>query len=156
MPAQRVAALAGRRLAAEEAVEISAEDVRGLERKLNKFRLLLRFVFRRGFAFRLGGCVYRYDPAAGRLAEGAAPGDFVVEVPKLTLREAVASNHLSDLGITMLVRIRLLRRLDPLKVYALFVLFQFDDYGHLRSTRSFLHWLGRGLRSSLTLRLPPP
>jgi hypothetical protein len=156
MPSKRVATLTERRLVAEEGVEISAADIRGLERKLNKFRLLLRFVFRRGFAFRLGGRVYGYDPAAGQLAEGAALGDFVVDVPKLTLREAVANNHLSDLGITMLVRIRLLRRLDPRKVYALFVLFQFDDYGHLRNTRSFLRWVGRGARSSLTLRLPLP
>ncbi len=156
MAAERAAALTGQRLAAEEAVEISADDLRGLERKLNKFRPLLRLVFRRSFAFRLGGRLYNYEPATGRLAESGRAGDFVIDVPQLTLREAVRNNHLSDLGITMLVRIRLLRRLDPRKVYALFVLFQLDDYGHLRNARSFLRWLGRGVRSSLTLRLPAP
>ena len=56
----------------------------------------------------------------------------------------------------MLVRIRLLRRLDPRRVYGLFVLFQFDDYGHLRSLRALARWLWAGLRSSLPRRLPLP
>jgi hypothetical protein len=59
-------------------------------------------------------------------------------------------------GITMFVRIRLLRRLDPRKVYALFVLFQFDDYGHLRSVASLLRWVGLAIRYTLLLRLPLP
>jgi hypothetical protein len=29
------------------------------------------------------------------------------------MKEAVRNNHVSDLGITMFVRVRLLRRLDP-------------------------------------------
>jgi len=61
------------------------------------------------------------------------------------------------LGITMFVRIRLLRRrLDPRKVYALFVLFQFDDYGHLKSAASLLRWLRRGIRYTFALNLPAP
>ncbi|HWZ67815.1 MAG TPA: hypothetical protein VNW89_08300 [Stellaceae bacterium] len=59
-------------------------------------------------------------------------------------------------GITMFVRIRLLRRLDPRKVYALFVLFQFDDYGHLRSVASLLRWVGLAIRYTLLLRLLLP
>jgi len=58
--------------------------------------------------------------------------------------------------ITMFVRIRLLRRLDPRKVYALFVLFQFDDYGHLRSVASLLRWVSLAIRYTLLLRLPLP
>jgi len=56
----------------------------------------------------------------------------------------------------MFVRIRLLRRLDPRKVYALFVLFQFDDYGHLRSVASLLRWVGLAIRYTLLLRLTLP
>jgi len=56
----------------------------------------------------------------------------------------------------MVVRIRLLRHLDPRKVYGLFVLFQFDDYGHLRSPAAFLRWIGAGLRHSLPRSLPLP
>ena len=54
------------------------------------------------------------------------------------------------------MRIRLLRRIDLRKPYALFVLFQFDDYGHLRSVRSLLRWLGRGFHYTFALRLPTP
>jgi hypothetical protein len=72
------------------------------------------------------------------------------------MREAIRNNHLTDLGITMFVRIRLLRRLYPRKVYALFVLFQFDDYGHLRSIASLLRWVGLAIRYTLLLRVPEP
>jgi len=88
--------------------------------------------------------------------DGGGCGDFVVSVPKLTMTEAIRNNHLSDLGITMFVRVRLLRRLDPRKIYALFVLFQFDDYGHLRSGASLLRWVGLAIRYTLLLRLPVP
>jgi hypothetical protein len=152
--------LTNRRSTAEETAEISAEDVAGLERKLNAFRWLLWLMFPRGFAFELGERCLKYDPPKGRLrdadAVGGRCGNFIVTVPKLTMKEALRHDHVSDLGITMFVRIRLLRRLDPRKIYALFVLFQFDDYGHLRSVRSLLRWLGRGLRYTFAVRLPAP
>jgi hypothetical protein len=96
----------------------------------------------------------------GRLQDrGAADGgqgDFVIEVPKATMKEALHNNHVSDLGITMFVRIRLLRPIDPRKAYGLFVLFQFDDYGHLAGIGPFLRWLGRALRYTFVPRLPSP
>ena len=156
----RLAVITGRRFSAEETADISAQDVAGLERKLNPFRWLLWLIFPRGFAFQLGERCLRYDALRGRLfdadAAGDQLGDFVVTLPKLTMKEALRNNHVSDLGITMFVRIRLLRRLDPRKVYALFVLFQFDDYGHLRSIGSLARWLRRGVRYTLALRLPVP
>ncbi len=127
---------------------------------MNAFRWLLRLLFPRGFAFRLGDKLLLYDPRRGRLddrgAAGAVQGDFVVDVPKATMKEALHNNHLTDLGITMFVRIRLLRPIDLSKAYGLFVLFQFDDYGHLAGIRPFLRWLGRGLRFTLVPRLPLP
>jgi len=160
MAPAKLALLTNQRSAAEEATEISVEDVAGLEHKLNAFRWLLSLIFPRGFAFQLGERRLKYDPPRGRLrdvdAVGGRCGDFIVTVPKLTIKEAIRHDHVSDLGITMFVRIRLLRRLDPKKIYALFVLFQFDDYGHLRSVRSFLRWLGWGFRYTFALRLPAP
>ena len=144
-PARR-RTLTAERAAAEEAAEISAADIAGLQRKLNVFRWLLCLLFPRGFAFALGPRRLRYDALRGRLwevEEDDGCGDFVVRVPELTMIEAIRNNHLSDLGITMFVRVRLLRRLDPRKVYALFVLSQFDDYGHLRSIASLLRWVNR-------------
>ena len=153
-----LAVLTNRRSTAEETTEISAEDVAGIERKLNAFRWLLWLIFPRGFAFQLGERCLKYDPPKGRLRDadvfGGGCGDFIVTVPKLTMKEVLRHNHVSDLGITMFVRIRLLRRLDAKKIYALFVLFQFDDYGHLRSMRSLLRWLRRGFRYTFALRLP--
>jgi len=83
-------------------------------------------------------------------------GDFIVVIPKLTMKEAIRNNHVSELGISMFIRIRLLRRIDPRKVYALFALLQVDDYGHLASPAAFLRWFGRAIRYTFALRLPVP
>ena len=148
----------GHRSAEEETAAISAEDIAALERKLNAFRWLLPLILPRGFAFRLGERCFHYNAWRGRLIEvdpsTGQYGDFIVTVPKLTLKEALRNDHLTDLGITMFVRIRLLRRIDPRKAYALFVLFQFDDYGHLRSPAALLRWLWRGVKFTFALRLP--
>jgi len=154
----RVAMLTGRRVDEEEATTLSAEDVAGLERKLNAFRWLLWLFFPRGFAFQLGEHRLHYDGLRGRLQDSyfSKRGDFVVVVPKLTMKEAVRNNHVSELGISMFVRIRLLRRLDPRKVYALFALLQVDDYGHLANPAALLRWLAWGIRYTFALRLPVP
>jgi hypothetical protein len=146
------------RQAEENAAALTGDDIAALQRKLNKWRWALWPIFPRGFAFEAGGKCLVYEPRHGRLRKEPAGdyGDFVVSVPALTLKQALHNGHLSDLGITMFVRIRLLRRIDPRKVYALFVLFQFDDYGHLRRMPAFVRWLGRGLRYSLPGRLPLP
>jgi hypothetical protein len=154
----RLAALTEERRVAEREATIESEDLARLAAKLSRWRFLLRWLFPRGFSFRLGGRSYFYNPRQKSLGEASAgaEGDFEISVPALTLQEALRNNHLSDLGITMMVRIRLLRRLDPRKVYGLFVLFQFDDYGHLRSPNAFLRWIGTGLRCSVPQRLPLP
>jgi hypothetical protein len=41
-------------------------------------------------------------------------------------------------------------------VYGLYVLFQFDDYGHLRGPRAWARWIAAGLRCSRPRRLAPP
>jgi len=153
-----VAARAAERLAAEAETRITAGDAAALQRKLNVWRWPLWLVFRRGFAIESGGQCLVYDPRGGavRLEPAGDYGDFVITVPPLSLCEALRNDHLSDLGITMFVRIRLLRRLDPRKVYALFVLFQLDDYGHTKGLRSLARWLWAGLRGSIPRRLPLP
>jgi hypothetical protein len=147
------------RAAEEDGAEISPQETALLERKLNAFRWLLRLLFPRGFGFRFGERSLLYDPRGGRLQHRGADaelGDFVIDVPKATMKEALRNNHLTDLGITMFVRIRLLGRIDPRKAYGLFVLFQFDDYGHLAGIVPFLRWLGRGVRCTLVASLPLP
>ncbi len=145
------------RMTEEQTADMNAEEIALLERKLKVFRWLLWVLFPRGFTFRLGSRCLRYDPRRGRLREAAieSQGDFVIDVPPATMKEALHNDHLTDLGVTMFVRIRLLRSIDPRKAYGLFVLFQFDDYGHLAGFGPFLRWLGRGLRFTLA-RLPAP
>jgi Beta-lactamase superfamily domain len=154
----RIAARTAERLAAEQAAVITPADATALRRKLNLWRWLLWPLYPNGFAFEAGRTALVYDPRRGqvRLEPAGDYGDFVIAVPPLTLKEALANDHLTDLGITMFVQIRLLRRVDPRKVYALFVLFQFDDYGHMRRPGALLRWLWSGLRRSVPRRLPSP
>jgi hypothetical protein len=154
----KVAALASQRLAEEERATVSAEEVAALERRLNIWRWLLWLIFPRGFAFALGERRFGYHALRGRLVEADAStqGDFLVAIPKLTMKEALRNSHISDLGITMFVRVRLLRKIDPRKVYALFMLFQFADYGHSRSVGSVFRWLAAAFRYTFVLRLPLP
>lgn len=156
--AAKRAELVEKRLAEESAAAIDGTDAARLQRKLNLWRWLLWPLFPRGFAFEAGGQCLVYEPRRGRvrIEPPGDYGDFVVSMPALTLKEALANDHLSDLGITMFVRIRLLRRIDPRKVYGLFVLFQFDDYRHMRRPAAALRWLGCGLRRSLPRTLPSP
>jgi hypothetical protein len=144
------------RQADEQAAVLDATDADRLRRKLNRWRWLLWVLFPRGFAFEAGETSLVYEPRQGRLRRESRGdyGDFVISVPALVLKEALANDHLSDLGITMFVHIRLLRRVDPRKVYGLFVLFQFDDYGHLRRLGALLRWLAYGLHRSFPARLP--
>jgi hypothetical protein len=146
------------RLAAEHATTLTTADAAALQRKLNLWRFLLWPLFPRGFAFEAGDKALVYDPRRGRvyLTTAGDYGDFVIAVPPLTLREALANDHPTDLGITMFVRIRLLRKIDARKVYGLFILFQLDDYGHIRRPGAFLRWLASGLRRSFPMRLPLP
>ena len=142
----------------EAAAAIEPEDIARLRQRLNRWRWLWHALFPGGFSFRLGERRLFYTPRTGGLAPagGGETGDFEIAAPALTVKEALRNGHLSDLGITMLVRIRLFRRLDPRKVYGMFVLFQFDDYGHLAGLRALARWLAAGLRASLPRQLPAP
>src|SRR5262249_26565265 len=136
----RVAALAGARVAGETQAVLTDAEVAALRKKLNAWRWILWPLFPRGFAVAAGGRRLLDRPAAGRLADAETAGDCEIRVPALTIKEALANGHLSDLGITMFVRVRLLRAIDPRRVYGLFVLFQFDDYGHLHGPRALWRW----------------
>ena len=122
-------------------------------------RWLLWPLFPRGFAFD-GGRSLKYDARRGRVAEvdvaGGEHGDFVVTVPALTLKEALAQRPVSRSRHHHVRARPAPRRIDPRKVYGLFVLFQFDDYGHLASPRAAARWLWAGIKRTVALRLPLP
>jgi hypothetical protein len=158
--AGRVASLTRQRLAEENSAVFSAGDIGGFERKLNAFGWLLRPGFPRGFSFQLSQRCLRYDGRHGRLAEtdpaGAERGDFVISVPTFIMKEALATDHLSDLDISMFIRIRLLRRIDPRKVYLIFNLLGLLEYHHVRGTRALARWIAASLKHTFALRLPVP
>ena len=103
MEPDTLARLTGQRRDAEIAAKITDAEIAGLTRKLNAVRLLLRLAFPRGFGLKLGERHLHYDTRRGLLGDCAAGdcGDFVLEVPTLTIKEALRNNHLTDLGITI-------------------------------------------------------
>ena len=73
-------------------------------------------LFPRVFSFRLGDRRLFYQPRTGSITErGTAAGDCEIAIPPLMVKEALRNDHLTDLGITMAVRIRLSRAIDPIK-----------------------------------------
>ncbi len=156
----RVLTRAAERLAAEETAEITDADIAGLQRKLNVWRWMLAALFPRGIGFRLGQRRLGYSPWRGRLGD-AGPGltgGCEIAIPALTIKEALANDHLTDLGITMFVRVRLDRRAKLRRIYGIFLLWQFHDYGHVRGLRAIARW-GRAILGDLWPRrlspLPP-
>jgi len=153
----KLALLVRERASAESTAIIDAEDIAGLLRKLNVFAGISRLIFPRGFSFALGERRLKYDPWRRTLTDaGTKLGDFVLSVPKLAMKEAIHNNHVSDLGISMFVRVRLLRSIDPRKVYALFVMLGFEDYRHFATRGALWRWLRSGVRHTFGLRLPFP
>jgi hypothetical protein len=67
-----------------------------------------------------------------------------------------AALKVSDLGISMFIRIRLLRRINPRRVYLIFNLLGLHDYHHVRGLRSLSRWIGASLKHTFALRLPAP
>ena len=91
-------------------------------------------------------------PGRGRLVDGDLPSGgraatLSSMVPKLTIKEAVRNNHVSELGIAMFVRIRLLRRIDPEKnLCAIRVAANRRLRASRRAPAALLRWLRRGIR----------
>ena len=107
--------------------------------------------------------VYRCDRAQCTDASASFPSFFTKDLAAVNrnlarLKSMTSDAELAERRCVTLERDRLmrLRKIDPRKVYGLFVLFQFDDYGHLRGPAAFMRWIGTGLRHSLPRRLPLP
>jgi hypothetical protein len=139
----------------EEGVELTDEDVARLEDKLRRSAPMLGTLFPRGVGFRIGDRALTYNPWTRRIKDGVAAGAFVMRVPPLPFKEALAFNHLGDLGITMFVDIEMRGRTDPRLVYAFFMLVTLEDYGHTASWPQFGRWVGRSIANAAR-RIPPP
>jgi UDP-MurNAc hydroxylase len=102
----------------------------------------LRLLYRRGIGWRLttSGRGFFYRPRSRTLEEGIpANHDFFISVPDKVLDDALTNGVLTDLGITLFVRID---TQVPIKLsYLFFILMGLRDYGHFKSLGEFAHYV---------------
>jgi hypothetical protein len=99
----------------------------------------VRWLYRRGIGWRLttSGRELFYRTKT-RAVENKIPEDhdFVISVPDKVLDDALNNGILTDLGITLFVRID--TKINQKLAYLFFILMNLRDYGHFKSTRDFL------------------
>jgi hypothetical protein len=98
----------------------------------------LRTLFRRGVGWRLttSNKEFFYQTSTGRVLDKIPDNfDVVISLPDLVLSESLDNNVLTDLGITMFIKVD--SRVSDRKTYAFFLLMGIHDYGHFNSTRDF-------------------
>jgi hypothetical protein len=97
----------------------------------------LRLVCRRGIGFQLttSGEHWFYNVWT-RTVDQRSPGnaDFVISLPDKVLYEALVNGILTDLGITMFIRVD--TQVDVRRAYAIFSLMGLRDYGYFRPLRN--------------------
>ena len=99
----------------------------------------VRWLYRRGIGWRLttSGRELFYRTKT-RTIESKIPDDydFVISLPDKVLEDALNNGILTDLGITLFLRID--TKVDPRLAYLFFILMNLRDYGHFKSVRDFL------------------
>jgi hypothetical protein len=100
---------------------------------------LLPLVFRHGIGFRLttSGAEWFYSVRKRSVVESVpASADIVISLADKVLYEALVNGILTDLGITMLIRVD--ARVDVRRAYLAFSLMALRDYGYSRGLRSLV------------------
>lgn len=128
----------------QEAVDMAAEltdvDIERLRKKMNRNRLFLAMLFRKGIGFSTDRQHVSWSPWSGKVSRGEAKGSFVLRIPTQALKDALEFGHFGDLGITMFTLIVLNERTDPRMVYVFFLLITLHDYRHTASIGNFFKW----------------
>jgi SAM-dependent methyltransferase len=99
----------------------------------------LRLIFRRGIGFRLttSGTEWFYNVWSRSVEQGIPDGtDIVISLPDKVLYEALVNGILTDLGITMLIRVD--STVDVRRAYAAFSLMGLRDYKYSRGLPSIV------------------
>ena len=125
----------------EEAFRLPATFDAQLKRYLDEV-YFLRLIFRRGIGWRLttSGEERFYDTRRRAiLARIPDEYDLIIELPDQVLSEALANNVLTDLGITMFVRVD--TKIHLKVTYSVFLLMGLHDYGHFNGPKSFYRFL---------------
>ena len=97
----------------------------------------VRVLYPRGIVWQLAtsGRSLRFDPRTGGITEDRVDRwDLKITVPDAVLHEGLVNGILTDLGITMFVRLD--TRVSARRAYAFFLLMGLRDYGHLRGPRA--------------------
>ena len=98
-----------------------------------------RWIYRRGIGWRLttSGRELFYRTKT-RAIENKIPDDydFVISLPDKVLDDALNNGILTDLGITLFVRVD--TKVHLKLAYLFFVLMNLRDYGHFKSARDFI------------------
>jgi hypothetical protein len=103
----------------------------------------LRFLYRRGIGWRLcTSGTERFYNSRTRTLEQRIPDeyDIIVTLPDQVLHEALQNDILTDLGITMIIRVD--TRIDLRRTYGFFLLMGLRDYKHIGSIREFGKFVG--------------
>jgi hypothetical protein len=98
-----------------------------------------RWLYRKGIGWRLttSGRELFYRSKT-RTIENTIPDDhdFVISLPDKVMDDALTNGILTDLGITLFVRID--TRINQKLAYLFFILMNLRDYGHFKTKRDFL------------------
>jgi UDP-MurNAc hydroxylase len=119
----------------------SDESTAKLKRYMDQI-YFLRWLYRRGIGWRLttSGRDLFYRPSR-RTIEHGIPGnhDFIISVPDKVLDDALTNGILTDLGITLFVRID--TKVAKKLAYLFFILMALRDYGHFKSLAEFARFV---------------
>ncbi len=120
---------------AEAAFTLPADFDHNLKRYMEELTMLGVF-FRRGIGWRLTSGAERFYNTRTRKLEHKLPAqyDIVVSLPDMVLDEALRNNMLTDLGISMFIRVD--TKVGLRQTYAFFLMMGIHDYGYLGSIKS--------------------
>jgi hypothetical protein len=118
--------------AQEAAFTLPTEFDEKLKKYLDEI-YFVRTIYRRGIGWRLTSSKTErfYDTRTRRVTHRIPEGhDFIISLPDKVLSEALQNGVLTDLGITLFVRVD--TKISIKRTYAAFLLMGLHDYGHFK------------------------
>ena len=115
------------------------------EQKLRQYMheiFFLRLFFRRGIGWRLttSGKEFFYQPSTRKLTTSIPDKyDLIISLPDKVLYESLENNVLTDLGISMFIRVD--TRISTKFTYGFFLLMGLHDYGHFNTVRDWIRFV---------------